>query len=188
MVLDVLVLFFAVIIILASFQNNQKRAAKKFLKWLIAFGGTLTVFAFNLFDVPKLLFKYAEEANSIMNRLPAMLKTGDTALFYVLMMMFLVSFVLYVLFSIIQFLFSKERKRMKDKMYAPRHKWFWGFIVGILRAALTTYVIILLFKATVPFTSLDLTASQIITLVDKYDPFFPKLANVIGDIVIPWIA
>ncbi len=187
MVFDVLILVPAAIILLASFQNNQRRKAGRFLKFFIAFAIVVCIFAFNLFGLPTLVMNYASYASSVVNLIPATYRAAAYANLYIFIIILLISLVLYLLFWLFSFLFSRERKRMKNPLYAPKHNWFVGLLIGILRAALTTYILILLVKFTVPLTSFDISSSIVIGIVDQFDPLYAKLLDVFAGLNVPWI-
>lgn len=187
MVLDVLIVVPAVVILLASFQNNQRKKAGRLLKWFFAFGIVMCLFAFNLFGVPNLIMTYVDYASPAFNFIPAAYRSSSYTGFYVYLIILIVSLILYAIFVVFGLLFSKERKRLRNPLYAPRHRWYWGLVVGVFRAILATYVVILLVKFTVPLTQFDVNSSFIITLIDNFDPIFPKLTDTIAGLTVPWI-
>ena len=187
MVLDVLILLPAVVILLASFQNNQRKMAGRLLKWFLAFGITLTIFAFNLFGVPTLLMNYAGYASPVFNFIPATYRSAAYAGLYVFFVILVIAFLLYLFFSLLGLIFSRERKKLKNPLYAPVHRWYVGMLVGLCRAVIATYIMILLAQFSQPLTQFDMGGSFIITLTSGFDPFYSRLVTTISGLNVPWI-
>lgn len=187
MVLDVLILVPAGLILLASFQNNQRKKFARLLNCFFAFGITLSIFAFNLFGVPAMIMDYADLATPLLKLIPASYRTAQTANFYVYAIILIISLVLYLLFALLTLLFSKERKRMKNPLYAQHHRWFLGLIVGVLRAVIVTYAVVLLVRFTLPLTNFDASASFVISFAEGFDAIYPKLVDTISGLTVPWI-
>jgi len=183
-VFEIILSAIALFIIIASTLENQKKIFTSFIVFIICLGIAVGVVFTSLGNT--VAVATSSLGTTIYAQIPTVLQNPALLTFVVVMIAVLILFAIMHLF--VTLFGGKERRRYKQySSYVTTHRPGLGFLIGIFRAIVTVFILMVAIRLTQPLTSFDLTTSLIFTnsamILDPIVAKFTELGNILFSVV-----
>lgn len=170
----------ALFIIIASTLENQKKIFTSFIVFFICLAIAAGVLFTSLGNT--VVTALSGFGATVYAMIPAFLQVPALLCFVVIMIAVLI---LYVIIDLFVTLFGgKERRRYKQySSYVTTHRPGLGLLVGIFKAIVTVFILMVIVRLTLPLTGIDLSSSLLFTnaniVLDPVVAKFTELGNIL---------